>query len=99
MTLFLLVACPLSAHAVRLPKCINDLREVHDAAWKATHSEPPPPFQLTYGQCLDKCGKGLGDISGDVFTQSITAWFLPWIVLMFQIPFGAECESLYSHPI
>jgi len=95
VTLFLLVAFPLGVHTVELDKCGKRLRDEHDAAWNATHpSVPPPQFNLTYEQCLAQCGKGLGRITWDVFTQSITAWFLPWIVLAFQIPFGAECEPL-----
>ena len=96
-TLFLLVTSPLGAHAVKLDQCGDRLRNAQDAAWNATHpSDPPPPLNLTYEQCLAECGKGLGSITWDVFPQSITAWFLPWIVLAFQIPFGAECEPFNS---
>ena len=93
MTLFLLVACPLIGHAVKINECGNRLREAQAATWNATHpSVPPPPFQLSYEQCLVECGEGLGDISWSVFSQSATTWFIPWFVLSFQIPFGAECE-------
>ena len=84
-------------HTVKLDECGARLRDEQVAAWNATHpSVPPPSLNVTYEQCLDKCGEGLGDISWAVFTQSISAWFLPWIVLMFQIPFGAECEPSAS---
>ena len=97
MTLFLLVASPPGVQAVKLDQCGDRLRNAQDAAWNATHpSDPPPPLNLTYEQCLAECGKGLGSITWDVFPQSITAWFLPWIVLAFQIPFGAECKSFIS---
>ena len=88
-------------NTVKLADCGARLMDAQAAEWNATHpsSEPPPPLQLTYEQCLDECGRGLGDISWDVFTQSVTAWFLPWIVLLFQIPFGAECEFLHRYPI
>ena len=84
---------PLGVHTVKLDECGNRLRDARDATWNATNpSVPPPPLDLTYERCLIECGEGLGDISWAVFTQSISAWFLPWVVLMFQIPFGAECE-------
>ena len=93
MALFLLTTCPLGVYTVNLDECANRLKDAQAATWNATHpSIPPPPLNLTYEQCLAECGKGLGNISWDVFAQSITAWFLPWVVLLFQIPFGAECE-------
>ena len=49
-------------------------------------------LQLSYEQCLALCGGGMGDIDWETFSQSFGAWFLPWIALMFQIPFGSECE-------
>lgn len=93
------MTCPLGVHTAKLGECVDRLKEAQAAAWNAIHpSVPPPPFQPpTYEECLVECGKGLGDIEWGVFTQSITAWFLPWIVLMFQIPFGAECEFLHSY--
>ena len=33
----------------------------------------------------------MGDVIWETFSQSFGAWYLPWIALMFQIPFGAEC--------
>jgi len=96
VTLFLLVTSPLGVHTVELDRCGDRLRNAHEADWNLTHSDPPPPLYVTYEQCLAECGTGLGSITWDVFPQSITAWFLPWIVLAFQIPFGAKCEPLIS---
>ena len=93
-----LATCPLVVCAVKINQCGERLREAQDAVWNATHpSVPPPPFQLSYEQCLVECGEGLGDISWSVFTQSVTTWFIPWIVLIFQIPFGAEGEFLHPY--
>jgi len=47
---------------------------------------------MTYEQCLAECGGGLGDVNWSVFSQSVTTWYIPWIALIFQIPFGAEGE-------
>ena len=78
---------------MNINQCGGRLGEAQDAAWNATHpSVPPPQFQLTYEQCLVECGGGPGNISWAVFSQSIITWYLPWVVLAFQIPFGAEGE-------
>ncbi|KAF9648211.1 hypothetical protein BDM02DRAFT_3096835, partial [Thelephora ganbajun] len=52
--------------------------------------ESPPPLNVSYEQCLAECGTGMGDIDWQGFSQNFGAWLLPWIALMFQIPFGAE---------
>ena len=94
--LTILATCTLVVHAVKINECGTRLKEAQDTAWNATHSSiPPPPLQLSYEQCLVECGEGLGDISWSVFAQSVTTWFIPWIALSFQIPFGAEGEPLF----
>lgn len=96
-TLFLLVTCPLVARAVNVDVCGDRVRATRAAAWNATHSSvPPPPLQITYEQCLVECGEGLGDVNWIVFSQSVTTWYIPWIALIFQIPFGAEGKPFVS---
>ena len=67
------------------------------------HTESPPQLSLSYEQCLVECGTGMGDVDWESFSQNFGTWLLPWIALMFQIPFGAErkfhcfafdCEAL-----
>ena len=53
-----------------------------------------PPLIISYELCLTECGAGMGDIDWRDFSQNFGAWFLPWISLMFQIPFGAERKLL-----
>lgn len=94
-TLFLLATYPLAARAVNINVCGDRVRAKRAEAWNATHSSvPPPPLQITYEQCLVECGEGLGDFNWSVFSQSVTTWYIPWIALIFQIPFGAEGEPL-----
>jgi hypothetical protein len=82
-----------TANAVNLAKCGARLKEAQDAAWNATNpTSPPPELHLSYEQCVAECGGGIGDVNLEAFSQSFGAWFLPWIALMFQIPFGAECK-------
>ena len=94
LLVLLLVAFTGRVDAIKLWKCGANLQQQASAAWNATHdsSEPPPPFSLTYEQCLVECGPGLGDIDWGDFSQTFSTWLLPWIALMFQIPFGGEGE-------
>ena len=95
-TATLLIASQFVAHlpcvdAADLQACGARLQERQDAAWNATnHTESPPQFSLPYEQCLVECGSGMEDVNWESFSQNFGAWLLPWIALMFQIPFGAE---------
>jgi len=80
-------------NAANLVKCGARLQAAQQGAWNATNSTSPAPIlQLTYEQCVAECGGGIGDIEWEAFSQTFGAWFLPWIALTFQIPFGSECE-------
>ena len=82
-----------TANAVNLAKCGAKLKEAQDGVWNATNStSPAPELHLLYEQCVAECGGGIGDVNLKSFSQSFGAWLLPWIALMFQIPFGAECK-------
>ena len=86
--------------AVNLAECGKTLKNAQQGAWNATNStSPPPTLNLTYEQCVVECGGGIGDIKWETFSQSFGAWFLPWIALMFQIPFGAECKRHIYVPL
>ncbi|KAF9786476.1 hypothetical protein BJ322DRAFT_1108325 [Thelephora terrestris] len=45
---------------------------------------------LTYEQCMASCGTGQESFSWSVFSQQFSAWLLPWLALVSQLPFGAE---------
>ena len=81
--------------AVDLYACGTRLlaQQNQDAAQNSANAtELPPSLIISYEQCLEECGPGLGDIDWPSFSQNFGSWFLPWISLMFQIPFGAERE-------
>lgn len=83
-----------SVDAVDLRACGARLQEQQNTTWNATyHTESPPILRLSYDNCLVECGTGMGDVNWRGFSQNFGAWLLPWIALMFQIPFGAERES------
>ncbi|KAF9786455.1 hypothetical protein BJ322DRAFT_788560 [Thelephora terrestris] len=45
---------------------------------------------LTYDVCKSLCGIGQEPFSWSVFSQQFSAWLLPWLALVSQLPFGAE---------
>jgi len=91
LLIFLFVTHFPCADAVHLRACGTRLQEELDVAWNTTfHAVPPPPLHLSYEQCLVECGTGVGDIDWEALSGNFGAWLLPWIALMFQIPFTAE---------
>jgi hypothetical protein len=49
-----------------------------------------PTWHASYEQCLLECGSGMMEVSNNFDT-----WLLPWISLMFYIPFSAERKCKY----
>lgn len=45
---------------------------------------------LTYKVCTKLCGGGQEAFDWSVFSQQFSAWLLPWLALISQLPFGAE---------
>ena len=97
LLLFVFTVCLADVGAVNLRKCGTILQAAQQGAWNATNgTSPAPALQLSYRQCVEQCGGGIGDVNWEAFSQSFGAWFLPWIALMFQIPFGAECTWYFG---
>ncbi|TFK69333.1 hypothetical protein BDN72DRAFT_959617 [Pluteus cervinus] len=44
---------------------------------------------LTYHACVKLCGAGQEPPSWNVISQQFSAWLLPWLALLSQLPFGA----------
>ena len=88
IVLFLVTVCLSSASAVNLIACGERLQ----ASLNATNGTSPAPIiSLSREECVAECGGGVGDFSWEDFSQNFGTWLLPWITLMFQIPFGGEC--------
>ena len=80
--------------AVNLYACGTRLLQLQNTTQNTMNTtESSSSLSLTYEQCLVECGTGMGDIDWAFLSQTFGAWFLPWISLMFQIPFGAERKS------
>jgi len=82
------------ADAVDLKACGARVQEQQNAARNTTNTtELPLELRISYEECLVECGAGMGSVNWQGFSQNFGAWLLPWITLMFQIPFGAERKS------
>ena len=82
------------ADAVDLTACGARMQEQQNAARNTTNTtELPLELRISYEECLVECGTGMGNVNWQGFSQNFGAWLLPWITLMFQIPFGAERKS------
>ncbi|KAF9777470.1 hypothetical protein BJ322DRAFT_1148538 [Thelephora terrestris] len=65
-------------------KCQQNINIAQNVTIAADSS---PTLHGSYEQCLLGCGSGMGQVN---FSQNYDTWLLPWISLMFHIPFSAE---------
>ena len=92
--IFQLIAHFTCAEAVDLDACGTMLQQkLQNVTQSTTNTTAPPDLSISYQQCVAECGGGLGNVNWQGFSQDFGAWLLPWISLMFQIPFGAERKS------
>ncbi|KIL57578.1 hypothetical protein M378DRAFT_16145 [Amanita muscaria Koide BX008] len=45
---------------------------------------------LTYSACMNLCGSGHETFDKNLFSQLLAAWFLPWLALISQLPYGGN---------
>lgn len=76
--------------------CLNDVRS---GSWGLHGAVDANGIQVTnltdalgisYQLCLKACGTGTGDFDWKSFSQQLTAWLLPWLGLISQIPYGTR---------
>ena len=77
LSAFLLCILAQVVDAVDLDKC------------KSGFGNETGETQFTYQQCVQTCGGGVGVFKWKMFSDAFSTWLLPWIALMFQLPFGA----------
>lgn len=53
-------------------------------------SSPSEATALSYTGCTEYCGPGPAPFSWTVFAQEYSAWLLPYLALLSQLPFGAQ---------
>jgi hypothetical protein len=48
---------------------------------------------LSYELCASACGTGPEPFSWSVFSSQFSAWLLPWLALVSQLPFGSQYKA------
>jgi hypothetical protein len=48
---------------------------------------------ITYGLCIEACGSAPEAFSWTDFSSQFSAWLLPWLALVSQLPFGSQMRS------
>ncbi|KAF7971205.1 hypothetical protein HWV62_21898 [Athelia sp. TMB] len=48
---------------------------------------------ISYSLCIEACGAGPEPFNWPDFSQQFSAWLLPWLALISQLPFGAKLRS------
>ena len=89
---FLLFSCSLVA-AANFTQClqdfINDPNAVGGVDSKGQPTSPAEAVGLTYEACTARCGTGPETFNWRTFAQLFSAWLLPWLALISQLPFGS----------
>ena len=85
----------LAVAATNLTQCLANFRENGTAKGGVDYYGVPVTSSadavgLTYKTCTRLCGEGQEPFDWSVFSQQFSAWLLPWLALVSQLPFGAE---------
>lgn len=84
----------LSVAATNYTQCLIDFKAsnttvggIDSNGMPAT--DPKDVIGLTYEACTSWCGTKQESFDWSVFSQQFSAWLLPWLALVSQLPFGA----------
>ncbi|CAK5262027.1 unnamed protein product [Mycena citricolor] len=93
---FFASAAPLVFANVNFDTCLAD---IHQGLWGDTggtdnYGNPVSNISqataITYGLCIKACGAGSEPFDWNIFSQQFSAWLLPYLALISQLPFGAQ---------
>jgi len=91
--LFLAFFVPFAA-STNFTQCLIDFRDSNATEggtnWDGVPVSSKDAVALTYKACTTWCGGGQEAFDWSVFSQQFSAWLLPWLALVSQLPFGAE---------
>ena len=92
--LLLLVFSSSLVAAANFTQClqdfVNDPNAVGGVDSKGQPTSPAEAAGLTYEACTARCGTGPEAFNWRTFAQLFSAWLLPWLALISQLPFGSE---------
>jgi hypothetical protein len=83
--------------AVNFTQCLVDAQNLYGNATIEglvdNNGKPVPAFAataLSYSYCKSECGSHPEAFDWNQFSQQFSAWLLPWLALLSQLPFGAN---------
>ncbi|KAF8218277.1 hypothetical protein K438DRAFT_22758 [Mycena galopus ATCC 62051] len=84
------------AQTVNFSTCLEEVRSGKWGVTGGTDNSGHPVSNIseataiTYDLCLRACGSGPESFNWNTFSQQFTAWLLPYLALVSQLPFGAR---------
>lgn len=95
LLVLLSILVPVSAYDANFTQCLETFRASGNTTGGTDYFGRPvenshDAVALTYQECKSLCGTGQEPFDWTVFSQQFSAWLLPWLALVSQIPFGAE---------
>ena len=77
------------------PECLARFKELNITDGGVDYNgkpviNPQDAVGLTFAACKEQCGTGQESFNWTIFSQQFSAWLLPWLALVSQLPFGAE---------
>ncbi|KAJ7471320.1 hypothetical protein B0H11DRAFT_2041263, partial [Mycena galericulata] len=96
LTLFGLFFIVGNVEAVDFASCILDVQAGKWGTAGGTDNYGNPvsnistATSITYDLCLSACGSGPEPFVWNIFSQQFSAWLLPYLALIAQLPFGAN---------
>ncbi|KAF9522301.1 hypothetical protein CPB83DRAFT_864690 [Crepidotus variabilis] len=95
LRLLVLAAAIAVAVAANFDDCINRIHQMPNTTVGGTDNRGNPMIitnatAITYDLCVQECGADPEPFAWPVFSQQFSAWLLPWLALISQLPFGAN---------
>ena len=92
--LFLLLLFSSLVAAANFTQCLDDFKNDPGAVGGVDSRGHPTSSAeavgLTYETCKARCGKSAEIFSWREFAQLFSAWLLPWLALISQLPYGSS---------
>ena len=90
-----IVAFTATSSAVNFHQCLASINKMTIDGKTDNHGNLLPPSTsnataITYDLCVSQCGRGQEPFKWKIFSQQFSAWLLPWLALLSQLPFGAN---------
>ncbi|KAJ7139079.1 hypothetical protein C8R44DRAFT_837667 [Mycena epipterygia] len=87
---------PSVVATVNFSQCLQEVRNGDWGTTGGTDNSGNPVSNISdatgisYSLCLRACGSGSEAFNWNIFSQQFTAWLLPYLALVSQLPFGAK---------